>query len=270
MRAEDKAACTGAKAKAVDAETKATLVAALQATAKTDRNPYMRDIIASNHGTVCSTRSSTVGISVDVGGVCWTHVHEDLLNVYDFTYWTLEHPGNVQRLMNGERNPISMWAERGSADIWFPSDDHSMRRWYDAQKILGGYRRVPLVGRAGDFVEFSALSSGLQTIAMANLLNATTVDTKSGGFEACGSPGEVANVPEKGNHYYFLTDIFTNYHEKFEADVNFIYPAEQGKQIVWTNVVLKAKDQLRQRVAWALSQIMVVANNGGKSNQHVI
>ena len=121
MRAKDKTACSKSTSVAVDDQTKATLVAALQTAAKTDLNPYMRDIIASNHGKVCSTKSNTVGMSVDVQGTCWTHVHEDLLNVYDFTYWTLEHPGNQDKLMQGTRNPISMWAEIGSADIWFPS-----------------------------------------------------------------------------------------------------------------------------------------------------
>ena len=32
--------------------------------------------------------------------------------------------------------------------------------------------------------------------------------------------------------------------------------------MVWTNVVLKGQDQLRHRVAWALSQILVVSSEG--------
>ena len=259
LKGQDSSAC--AKATSVDDKTKATVAAALEAAASTDTNPYMRDIIASNYGEVCSTKADTVGMSVDVKGTCWTHVHSDLYSIYDFTYWTLEHPGNEDKIMQGTRNPISMWAEIGSAEIWFPSYNHPMTRWQTAIKPIGGLHRIPFVGRLGDFIDFSALPTGLQTLAMSNELNATSSDGQSG-FEACGSPGEVANVPTKGNHYYFLSDQIVNFQEKYEAEINHIYPSREGKQMVWTNVVLKAKDQLRQRVAWALSQIFVAANAG--------
>ena len=43
---------------------------------------------------------------------------------------------------------------------------------------------------------------------------------------------------------------------------------QQGKNIAWTMVALHAEDQLRQRVAWALSQIFVVSDKGGmKANE---
>ena len=35
-----------------------------------------------------------------------------------------------------------------------------------------------------------------------------------------------------------------------------------SKTMVWTNVVVKANDQLRQRAAWALSQILVTSTGG--------
>ena len=40
------------------------------------------------------------------------------------------------------------------------------------------------------------------------------------------------------------------------------FDLELGKAMVHMNVVHTAQDQLRQRVAWALSQIFVVAENG--------
>ena len=97
LKGQDSSAC--AKASSVDDKTKATVAAALEAAASTDTNPYMRDIIASNYGEVCSTKADTVGMSVDVKGTCWTHVHSDLYSIYDFTYWTLEHPGNEDKIM---------------------------------------------------------------------------------------------------------------------------------------------------------------------------
>ena len=39
--------------------------------------------------------------------------------------------------------------------------------------------------------------------------------------------------------------------------------------MVWLNVVLKSPDQLRQKVAWALSQILVISESGlnGKDDE---
>lgn len=46
------------------------------------------------------------------------------------------------------------------------------------------------------------------------------------------------------------------------------YDLNNGKNYVWLNVVLGAKDQLRQRAAWALSQIWTVSEDGyGRENE---
>ena len=42
-----------------------------------------------------------------------------------------------------------------------------------------------------------------------------------------------------------------------------------GKNMVWTMVVLDAPDQLRQRVAWALSQIFVISDTSMVCACHV-
>jgi len=64
----------------------------------------------------------------------------------------------------------------------------------------------------------------------------------------CGSPGEVANDPTLG-HY------FVPVHEKGTD-----WGLREQKGDVFFNVVLNAQDQLRQRVAFALSQILVVVD----------
>ena len=61
----------------------------------------------------------------------------------------------------------------------------------------------------------------------------------------CGSPGEVANDPLKANTFVFP------YQENVES------PQTQKKD-VWNMIALNKEDQLRQRMAWALSQILVV------------
>ena len=61
----------------------------------------------------------------------------------------------------------------------------------------------------------------------------------------CGSPGEVANDPLKPNTFVFP------YQQNVES------PQTQKKD-VWNMIALNNQDQLRQRMAWALSQILVV------------
>ena len=76
-----------------------------------------------------------------------------------------------------------------------------------------------------------------------------------------GSPGEVANDPTLGNRWWFGKEKWSNigaYNqqellENFRSD-----KASNQKQKVFNAITLFAPDQLRQRVAWALSQTFVV------------
>eukprot|EP00934_Nitzschia_sp_Nitz4_P009264 Nitzschia sp. Nitz4//scaffold316_size20630//7257//13186//NITZ4_008656-RA/size20630-snap-gene-0.2-mRNA-1//1//CDS//3329547514//9254//frame0 len=82
-------------------------------------------------------------------------------------------------------------------------------------------------------------------------------DTNSSGpAMVCGSPFEVANV--------YASDRGPMGHGGFEFR-NLLQSGrgqdvmDDQKESVWLNIALKGKDQLRQRVAWALYQILVVA-----------
>ena len=74
----------------------------------------------------------------------------------------------------------------------------------------------------------------------------STIKGRKGGAVVCGSIGEVAPDPLNDDYYDNL-----NYH------LDFMDYRESHKR-VWQQVALFSDDQLRQRVAWALSQIMVV------------
>eukprot|EP00586_Coscinodiscus_wailesii_P017163 CAMPEP_0172518280 /NCGR_PEP_ID=MMETSP1066-20121228/290722_1 /TAXON_ID=671091 /ORGANISM="Coscinodiscus wailesii, Strain CCMP2513" /LENGTH=2420 /DNA_ID=CAMNT_0013300633 /DNA_START=56 /DNA_END=7314 /DNA_ORIENTATION=- len=63
----------------------------------------------------------------------------------------------------------------------------------------------------------------------------------------CGSPGEVANDPLASNVFAPLGDVRT--------------PTPNQKRNTWTMIALNGNDQLRQRMAWALSQILVITPN---------
>ena len=88
----------------------------------------------------------------------------------------------------------------------------------------------------------------------------------AGAFEACGSPGEAANIQTMGHRYLFPTEE----QDDFDwAPLRDRHDARDGKLIVWANVVMKAKDQLRQRMAWALSQIFVLSESGADGQKEV-
>jgi hypothetical protein len=89
-------------------------------------------------------------------------------------------------------------------------------------------------------------------------------DANSQYQERCGSPGEVENYIKKGNQYYFQhTFQFRRSPESTDLrQLNAFHNEhhEIGKGRVWANIALFKKDQIRQRVAWALAQIFVVSS----------
>ena len=85
---------------------------------------------------------------------------------------------------------------------------------------------------------------------------------------------QVQNEPVMSNRYLFGVDTFTGGPGGtiFNDQLDFYYHFNQAKSMVWLNVVFKARDQLRQRMAWALSQVFVIGSPGltsqkrGKAN----
>ena len=211
----------------------------------------------------CADRSSppgewaaAMGARVLVDGLgCFEHVHPHEYNVYDFSYWTLAHPGNTDTY-----NPIRRLATSagGGVVLAFPAS-HSMARWSRHAASAGG--DIELVGRLGDVVDFASLPTGMQSDAMARLVGAVDGARAADGTEACGSPGEVANEPRYGHRFHvYLTNR--------EKALDELVPDRaygdmtHGKVMVHTMLALRAADQLRQRMAFALSQIYVVGEVG--------
>jgi cullin-associated NEDD8-dissociated protein 1 len=78
---------------------------------------------------------------------------------------------------------------------------------------------------------------------------------------SCGSDGEVANDPSEGHQFASrITDDWTMSDVKYDNRHTDDIPWETGKASTWVMQALSAKDQLRQRVAWGLSQIFVVSS----------
>jgi hypothetical protein len=73
--------------------------------------------------------------------------------------------------------------------------------------------------------------------------------------EACGSPSEVQNRPELGWHYMtYISDTAGQLMSSLE------WPTQSGRDfvLVVNNLHFKANDQLRQRIAWSLANIVTI------------
>eukprot|EP01052_Picozoa_sp_SAG31_P027284 SAG31_NODE_2540_length_5538_cov_7.680859_3_plen_948_part_00 len=242
----------------LDSETLTTLMAAFQATTSLYNSSWARDVeVTSGPCTTQREGVSVIGASITGPDLhCYTHTHPDNFNVYEFSYWATAHRGNAVASENGRPNPIRRWAEDGSAHLFFPSH-HLMNRWSRIDD------RFTFIGALGEAVDFSSLPPNVQTPEMAAHFGAMKTD---GGFaesETCGSPGEVPNKPLLGNKYPIYTaEADVAFENILQADITSPVQWNDIKSSIWTNAILNAPDQFRQRMAWALSQIYVLGFEG--------
>lgn len=220
-------------------------------------NPYIRDILinSASERTTCFSDSglAAMGATITADGVCWKHVQEDTFNVYDFTVWSVEHPGTRPGW-----NPITKPATDGETTMYFPQS-HSMERWY---QLRNNYMKGTFVGRLGDSLSFNELLGSVQTTGFAVAMG--EIDGTAAPHplvEVCGSPGETGSRPELGYRYPTQTsgaDNFDRYSQAEQAP-NRRMSINEVPSNVHAMVSVLAPDQLKQRVAFALSQIWVVA-----------
>jgi hypothetical protein len=107
--------------------------------------------------------------------------------------------------------------------------------------------KFPKLGRFGDMTLFVDLPNEMRTDEVAEYFGDTSGSSGSA-VVTCGSPGEVANDPSLGKYFIAV-------HEKGTD-----WGLDQQKGDAFFNIALSAQDQLRQRVAFALSQILVVVD----------
>lgn len=191
----------------------------------------------------------------DSDGDCWLSVHPDTQNVYDFTAWVRDHPGNNP---STGFNPIQAVAENGDIIVNFPQS-HEMGRWAVSEYEFPGGG-----GRLGDMVNFYDFPRELQTTTIAQVLGVELADpgelttghlaASGSGTLICGSVNEVSNdllldgsKGAAGFEFRFYDEQEELYHQR---------------SAIWLKAAMEDPGQLRQRVAWALSQIFVVSLNG--------
>lgn len=170
-----------------------------------------------------------------------------------------QHPGGPHTITQFADNVDDI---EGTAShiLLFPGW-HDMMRWHEHSTHPDNY--IQHVGRYGDAAVYKELPGELQTIELSKLVLGdadTASDISSSSANECQSPGEVANEPLFGSRYFARDDVRESresLEEGYEYDTSKVQ-----KSMVWLNVVLSADDQLRQRAAWALSQIFVVGAPG--------
>ena len=204
-----------------------------------DDNGYLRDIVFPSSGKSCQQNDvNRYNLKVSVGGQCWLNVHRMHLQVFDFSSWVDEHPGG--------KDKIQQFADVTRPDkfrLKFPGN-HPMDRFHGWSEDFRAE-----VGRYGDSIPFSDLPPSLLVEEIAVKLGAVSSLQNSGATVVCGSPGEVHNRGRSGE---VGQGAYTNAGKG----------TENQKLEIWLALALSAEDQLRQRVAWALSQILVISPGG--------
>ncbi|KNC53335.1 twin-arginine translocation domain-containing protein [Thecamonas trahens ATCC 50062] len=243
------AAGSCAETPGLNTATKAAITNALTAT--TDKaNSLLRDVVVSDAG--CdATNTATIGARVAADSFCWQHVHPDEYTVRDVTDWNVNHPGNAAAAGAGNPNPIDRFARDGGTELYYPAS-HPMSRWAEHRV------QMPAVGRLGDSLAFGDIASQLKTIDLALAVGALA-EAPVGGAIACGSYDEVMNKPEYGE--YYPTYVYNRPPQRYLAEKSVDSPMklERTTEYGISNVMHKANDQLRQRVAFSLSNFIVLA-----------
>ena len=121
-----------------------------------------------------------------------------------------------------------------------------MSRWYNH----GVAPKIVYVSRLGDDISYRDLPSDLKTDEVADHFGAVPEESiNTGGVIVCGSHGEVSNDP-------LLNEVFAIRSNGVTTTGGNVL--DNQKHVVWTEVNLFSDDQLRQRMAWALAQILTV------------
>ena len=237
-RINESPSCPGGATSFTDA-TGATLKTLLESPDHDDL--WLRDILYTDSGQQCrqstSTPSATKDIQIIADSACWKLVHQDHYSVHDMSPWVPLHPGGTTQ--------ITQFAVEGGMILTYPHPD-DMARWENNK------HQFPYLGRYQGSVRFLDLPSSMQLPSVAENFGTDISPINTDNVIVCGSPNEVAN-----DHALGETGLAFSINDDFD-DVLFPDRLVQ-KEAVWTSTVLSASDQLRQRVAWALSQLFAIS-----------
>lgn len=175
-----------------------------------------------------------------------------LLQIYDMTKWfTQADTMAIEFAEYGGRLPINEWAVDDGAVLSVPPEQGN--KWFYDVINKNRWKHFRQLAKLDDVIKFRDLPNHIETAEVEAAFGEFAVNNGKKGVVVCGSVGEVANKPELGNGFEWPG--WWGFDDRRDASP-FI---GRQKHTVWTLLALNAKDQLRQRVAFALSQILVVA-----------
>jgi uncharacterized protein (DUF1501 family)/uncharacterized protein (DUF1800 family) len=251
--------CAGRATATLSTSTRTVLTNAINSS--TDTNPYVKDVELSR--ALQNSCSNANGAIIDVGGQCWQHVHNDQLSVYDFTFWSTGSRYEDNRETAGFF-PIQSNIIGNTDGIWhFPSWKPESLWTRNANAAHTALKAS--IGRLGDRVSYRDLPRRLQSTGFAEAMGVGISPTaKVAGVEMCGSPGEASNDPTLGNRFYIGKQTYDACCGQTQQEMlsNFREATKPQKQTIHASIAFSGQDQLRQRVAWALSSTFVLGPVG--------
>lgn len=225
-----------------------TFVALIEASR--DTNPYVRDVFTPSIGNICDAADvEKLDFQVLVGNQCWQNVHQDHFQVFDFAAWVNAHPGGAAAIRN--------FAEvSGTFVLAFP-DWHPMSRWHEDGRA---FRQS--LGRLGDTVQLR-MPAALAKFIGGKVVGSDNAKKSSPSGVVCGSPEEVGNDP------FLFGSIGRGAFDAATQRNKTSSKKDLGKQKlnIWMSAALNAPDQLRQKIAWALAQLLVISPSGVLATQ---
>ena len=212
-----------------------------------DDNPHMKDIYFRGTCAEGDRSKHDMKIYIESEGQCYQNVHPDTLSVYDVSLWATD--GDDSTILHHPGGPAAIRKWTSSGVLVFPDWGwHKMERWQMFSKMEDRFGK--LIGRKGDSIKFDELPIELQTESLANTLGANKLENvigNSNGVLVCGSQDEVEPDPLKDD--YFDLGLYD------QDTLDAMYRPRAQRHTIWTHHALYANDQLRQRMAWALSQV---------------
>lgn len=210
-----------------------------------------------------------LGYLIGEDGACWKHVHPLEGNIYgevgnrgsSILACCSKPPSSLPLSLSIDMSKwnfgtvnISDWKTNNSDNVLSLlklGTGQDANKWM-FDRIHASISSYPLFpGHLEDVVEFTRLPSNFKTQPTIAGFGKTVSNAAGAGVVVCGSVGEVANVPLLGDGFQYGWDFF--------RDMNDVaYDLDKQRHTVWAYLSLYAPDQLRQRMAWALSQINVV------------
>eukprot|EP00804_Cyclotella_cryptica_P013853 CCRYP_002403-RF/>CCRYP_002403-RF protein AED:0.04 eAED:0.04 QI:361/1/1/1/0.81/0.82/17/505/2306 len=170
-------------------------------------------------------------------GSCWMHSHPYEQSVFDLT-----------GIDPNEYTVISDNVVSFSTSFLYES-------------IVVGNRAIyPLLGKFGDYVVLDGTEDAPLDDSTVQILKSMHYNPAGRAVLICGSPLEVASDPLHGDQGF---DVVVPEGSGYGTSSTWQVAAQ--RHTTWAHLALHAKDQLRQRVVWSLSQIIAVGvkSNGG-------